>query len=73
MVRRRKERLDVITEIKTTDGFTMALKTVAVTDSKLTATKRAELREAILTFLNEKTSNMSFYEIVFYELFHHKF
>jgi small subunit ribosomal protein S3Ae len=66
MVRRRKERLDVITEIKTTDGFTMALKTVAVTDSKLTATKRAELREAILKFLIERTSNMSFYEFARY-------
>lgn len=66
MVRRRKERLDVITEIKTTDGFTMALKAVAVTDSKLTATKRAELREAMLSFINEKTSTMSFYEFARY-------
>ncbi|MHB8372470.1 MAG: 30S ribosomal protein S3ae [Thermoplasmataceae archaeon] len=66
MVRRRKERLDIITEIKTTDGFTMALKAVAVTDSKLTATKRADLRAAILDFLNNRTSTMSFYEFARY-------
>ena len=66
MVRRRKEKIDAVTEIVTTDGFTMAVKAVAVTDGKLNSNKRTDLRAAIISCLEEKTTKMSFYEFAKY-------
>ena len=63
MVRRRKERIDIITNIKTTDGFTMAAKIVVVTDGKLTSSKRASIRKVTEDFLHEKTNTMNFQDL----------
>ena len=63
MVRRRKERIDIITNIKTTDGFNVAAKIVVVTDGKLTSSKRASIRKVTEDFLHEMTNTMNFQDL----------
>jgi small subunit ribosomal protein S3Ae len=64
MVRRRKERIDIVQGVKTTDGYEFVLKVVAISDSKLTAAKSVELRSAITREIIEKTKNMDYFEFV---------
>lgn len=66
MVRRRKERIDVIKEVKTSDGVELVLKVVIVTDGKLTTSKRSEIRKTVETFLVEKSATMPYGEIAKY-------
>ncbi|OWP55561.1 MAG: 30S ribosomal protein S3ae [Thermoplasmatales archaeon B_DKE] len=63
MVRRRKERIDMITNIQSTDGFRLAVKIVVVTDGKLTSSKRATIRKVTEDFLHEKTNTMNFQDL----------
>ncbi len=66
MVRRRKERIDVIKEVATSDNVEMVLKVVIVTDGKLTTSKRSEIRKAVEVFLVEKAVTMPYGEIAKY-------
>ncbi|MEM3676203.1 MAG: 30S ribosomal protein S3ae [Thermoplasmataceae archaeon] len=60
MVRRRKERIDIIKSLETSDKSLVVVKIVIVTDGKLTGTKRIEIRNAVDQFLTDKLSPMSF-------------
>lgn len=62
MVRRRKERIDIVKDVKTTDGYEFVLKVVAVTENKLTSAKSVELRNAITQIVSEKVKNMDYFE-----------
>ncbi|MCL5888706.1 MAG: 30S ribosomal protein S3ae [Candidatus Thermoplasmatota archaeon] len=64
MVRRRKERIDIVKTVKTTDGYEFVLKVVAVTENKLTSAKSVELRNAITNMVEEKVKNMDYFEFV---------
>jgi small subunit ribosomal protein S3Ae len=66
MVRRRKEKIDIVIDLKTTDNYTFALKIVAIIDGKLTSTKRVELRNAITSIVKERTKNMDYFEFARY-------
>lgn len=66
MVRRRKERIDIVLNVKTTDNYTFTVKIVAITDGKLTSAKRVELRNAILNMVVERTKNMDYFEFARY-------
>ncbi len=66
MVRRRKERIDVIKGVKTNDDVEMVLKVVLVTDGKLTTSKRSDVRKAVEAFLTEKSATMPYGEIAKY-------
>ncbi len=66
MVRRRKERIDIITNIKTKDLYKVAVKLVLVADAKLTETKRIEIRNTIINYITEKISNMELGEFALY-------
>ncbi|MHB8359661.1 MAG: 30S ribosomal protein S3ae [Thermoplasmataceae archaeon] len=57
MVRRRKERIDIIKTFKLQDNFQVAVKIVVVTDGKLTNTKRLEIRNTISEFLKTRLEN----------------
>lgn len=62
MVRRRKERIDIVKTIKTTDSYEFVLKIVAITDNKLTTNKSVELRNKITELVDERTKNMDYFE-----------
>ncbi|MHB1439310.1 MAG: 30S ribosomal protein S3ae [Cuniculiplasma sp.] len=62
MVRRRKERIDIVRQVKTTDGYEFILKVVAITDNKLTAAKSIELRNSITQMVSDKVKNMDYFE-----------
>ncbi len=66
MVRRRKERLDIIKEVATSDNVNMVLKVVIVTDGKLTTSKRADVRKTVEIFLVEKAATMAYGELAKY-------
>ncbi len=66
MVRRRKERLDMIKEVTTSDNVNMVLKVVIVTDGKLTTSKRADVRKTVENFLFEKAATMAYGELAKY-------
>ncbi len=66
MVRRRKERLDIIKEVATSDNVNMVLKVVIVTDGKLTTSKRAEVRKTVEIFLTGKAATMAYGELAKY-------
>ena len=66
MVRRRKERIDIVRNATTTDGYTMSVKTVIVTDGKLTNTKRVAIRRTIEEFLDEKSKGMGYEDFTRY-------
>ncbi len=63
MVRRRKERIDIITPLNSTDGYKIAVKVVIVTDGKLTTSKRAAIRKVTDDFLHAKTQTMNFQDL----------
>ncbi|MEM0140268.1 MAG: 30S ribosomal protein S3ae [Ferroplasma sp.] len=58
MVRRRRERLDIVTNVKTSDLYDIAVKLVLVADQKLTGAKRAEIRYAVVNYMKQKSSEM---------------
>lgn len=66
MVRRRKERIDIIKGVATSDGVDMVLKVVIVTDGKLTTSKRGEVRKTVESFLVEKSVTMPYGELAKY-------
>jgi small subunit ribosomal protein S3Ae len=66
MVRRRKERIDIIHEVNASDKSKMVLKVVIVTDGKLNASKRVEIRNSVLSFLDEKSSGMTYGDLAKY-------
>ncbi len=54
MVRRRKERIDIIRDYTTSDGSVVTFKVVIVTDGKLTNTKRLQIRHTVDGMLESK-------------------
>ncbi|EQD57621.1 30S ribosomal protein S3Ae, partial [mine drainage metagenome] len=66
MVRRRKERIDVIEKDHTLDGYLLAVKVVGVSDVKLITNKRADIRLALEKFLKEKISTSNLQDLVSY-------
>jgi len=58
MVRRRRERLDIVTDVKTSDFYNIAVKLVLVADQKLTGTKRSEIRSNVVDFMGKKAAEM---------------
>lgn len=62
MVRRRKERIDIVRSVKTTDGYEFVIKAVAITENKLTSNKSAELRSKITELIEERSKNMDYFE-----------
>jgi len=66
MVRRRKERIDIVRNATTKDGYTMSVKTVIVTDGKLTNTKRVAIRRTIEQFLDQKSKDMGYEDFTRY-------
>ncbi len=66
MVRRRKEKLELVIKIKTVDNYTFVLKVVAITDGKITAAKRVELRKAIWDLISAKSKNVDYFELARY-------
>jgi small subunit ribosomal protein S3Ae len=66
MVRRRKERIDVIEKDYTHDGYLLAVKVVGVSDVKLISNKRADIRLALGKFLREKISTSNLQDLVSY-------
>jgi small subunit ribosomal protein S3Ae len=66
MVRRRKERIDVIEKEYTRDGYLLAVKVVGVSDVKLISNKRADIRLTLEKFLKEKISTSNLLDLVSY-------
>lgn len=66
MVRRRKERIDVIRREYTLDGYGLTVKVVGVSDIKLASGKRADIRLAMDKFLAEKISQTNLQDLVGY-------
>ncbi len=66
MVRRRKERIDIITNIRTKDLYKIAVKFVLVADAKLTEAKRSEVRKTIKDYITQKSSTMELGEFALY-------
>ncbi|KAA8922257.1 30S ribosomal protein S3ae [Thermoplasma sp.] len=66
LVRRRKERIDIIEDVKTSDGSIITVKIVVVSDGKLTNTKKSEIRKALTSFIVSKGSQLSYADFVRY-------
>lgn len=67
MVRRRKERIDIIRDYTTSDGSVVTFKVVIVTDGKLTNTKRLQIRHTVDGMLESKIrGGMGFQDTVRY-------
>lgn len=66
MVRRRKERIDVVRGVETKDGYKMSVKTVIVTDGKLTNTKRVTIRRTIEQFMDDHSKDMDYQDFTRY-------
>jgi small subunit ribosomal protein S3Ae len=66
MVRRRKERLDIVQTIYSADNSGMVCKLVIVTDGKLTNTKKLEIRKCAENFLQEKAKTLNYGDLVKY-------
>ncbi|HII81964.1 MAG TPA: 30S ribosomal protein S3ae [Ferroplasma sp.] len=58
MVRRRRERMDIVTDVKTSDLYNIAVKLVLVADQKLTGTKRSEVRATVVDYIVKKAKEM---------------
>jgi small subunit ribosomal protein S3Ae len=58
MVRRRRERLDIVINVKTSDLYNIAVKLVLVADQKLTGTKRSEVRSSIVDYITKRSLEM---------------
>ena len=66
MVRRRKERIDIVSEFLTNDNYVISVKSVIVTDAKLTANRRSALRKTVKDHLTSRLSQMSYHEACSY-------
>ncbi|MFG1519990.1 MAG: 30S ribosomal protein S3ae [Thermoplasmataceae archaeon] len=66
MVRRRKERIDIVSKFKTSDDYIIAIKSVIVSDAKLNSNKRSSLRRKIFEVLNQKVMQSSYHDICSY-------
>ena len=66
MVRSRKERIDIVSEFLTNDNYVISVKSVIVTDAKLTANKRSALRKTVKDHLTSRLSQMSYHEACAY-------
>ncbi|MGC8608584.1 MAG: 30S ribosomal protein S3ae [Thermoplasmata archaeon] len=66
MIRRRKERIDIIKDVRTKDNFIITVKLVVVSDNKLTNTKKIEIRKILSEFILNKASEMPYSEFVRY-------
>ncbi len=66
MVRRRKERIDIIRSEYTLDGYGITVKVVGVSDTKLTSGKRADIRLAMDKYLSERISKTKLQDLVGY-------
>ncbi len=66
MVRRRKERIDVVSGFLTNDGYTISVKSVIVTDAKLTANKRSALRKTVKDHISSRLLQMSYHDACSY-------
>ncbi len=66
LVRRRKERIDIIKDVKTSDGSVITVKIVVVSDGKLTNTKKSEIRKALTDFIVSKSSQLNYADFVRY-------
>jgi len=66
MVRRRKERIDIVENIYSADNIKMICKLVIVADNKLTNTKKVEIRKCAENFLREKAKSLNYGDLVKY-------
>ncbi len=66
MVRRRKERMDVVSTSVTADGYGVTVKAVIVTDTKLTSAKKASIRKNSDEAIKEKVASVSIGEFASY-------
>ncbi|KQB36220.1 30S ribosomal protein S3ae [Acidiplasma aeolicum] len=66
MVRRRRERIDIITAVTTKDLYKIVVKIVLVADNKLTGTKRAEVRATVVSYISDRAANMKLSELALY-------
>ncbi len=58
MVRRRRERIDIVTPVKTSDNYNIVVKVVLVADQKLTGTKRSEVRSTAVNYITGRALEM---------------
>lgn len=66
MVRRRRDRIDSYVRANTNDEYLVILKSVIVADSKLTNSRRVDVRVSVEKFLMEKIAGMSLGEAAVY-------
>lgn len=66
MVRRRRDRIDSYVRAVTNDNYKFVLKSVIVADSKLTSSKRVDVRLSVEKFLSEKLSGLSLGDAAMY-------
>ncbi len=66
MIRRRKERIDIIKDVKTRDNFTITVKLVIVSDNKLTNTKKTEIRKILSDFIVNRAAESAYSDFVRY-------
>ncbi len=66
MVRRHKERIDIVESIYSADNIEVICKLVIVTDGKLTNTKKLEIRKCAENFLREKAKSLNYGDLVKY-------
>ncbi len=66
MVRRRRDRIDSYVRAVTNDSYKVVLKSVIVADSKLTSSRRIDVRLSVEKFLMEKIAGMSLGEAAVY-------
>ncbi|MCL4328529.1 MAG: 30S ribosomal protein S3ae [Candidatus Thermoplasmatota archaeon] len=66
MVRRRKERMDVVSKSVTKDGVVVSVKAVIVTDTKLTNARKSSIRKNTGSAISEKASSMPMGEFAAY-------
>ncbi|BAB60412.1 ribosomal protein small subunit S1 [Thermoplasma volcanium GSS1] len=66
LVRRRKERIDIIEDVKTSDNSIITVKIVVVTDGKVTNTKKFQIRKVLTDFILNKGLSLPYSEFVRY-------
>ena len=68
MIRRRRSRIDVITDVQTSDGYRMRVKVLCVPDRRIKSSIESEIRKEIIKNLSEKAKSTVFSEYVKYLL-----
>ncbi len=68
MIRRRRSRIDIIFDVKTSDGYMMRVKVLCVPDRRIKSSIESEIRKEIIRILSEKARGMVFSEYVKYLL-----